>query len=206
MIDNDLYIVEKLKKGDDAAFKVIYNHYFPRLYYFILEFFPSKDIAENIVQDTFLILWNKRQDLNDDTNLAAYLYTIAKNNCLQGMRNLKYRRQLLQTETIGEKELKLNIETLTSLNTDLLTFQEIEKIIQDTLAELPPQCRRVFELSRFSDMKNAEIAKELDISVKAVEAHITKGLKKIQNYISRIPTCVIFFLPQYFHLGFSEYR
>ena len=193
-----MYLVKKLKEDDDAAFKIIYNNYFPRLYHFIFEFFPLKDISENITQDTFLSLWNKRHKLNDDTNLAAYLYTVAKNNCLHKLRDLKYRRNLISSEVIGENELKMNLQTLNSLQTDSLTFDDIERIIKETLDELPPQCRRVFELSRFSDMKNAEIAKELDISVKAVEAHVTKGLKIFRVALDEFLPILSFFFPNIF--------
>ncbi len=74
-------------------------------------------------------------------------------------------------------ELKANLDALDSFDTSALTFHEIEKIIEDTLKQLPPQCGVVFKLSRFEEKKYKEIAKELNISVKAVEGHISKALK-----------------------------
>ena len=74
-------------------------------------------------------------------------------------------------------ELESNLGVLSSIEPSAFVFEEIERIIQQTLDELPPQCRKVFLLSRFEEKKNREIAEELNISVKVVEKHITKGLR-----------------------------
>lgn len=187
MTDNDNYLFEKLKKGDEAAFKVIYNKYVPRLFYFVHEYISQDDIVENIVQDTLMTLWDKKETLADNTNFAAYLFTVAKNNCLYKLRDLKYRKKLYDSTDIGILELNANVDALVSLDTSSFTFKEIEQIIKNTLEQLPPQCRVVFQLSRFEDKKYKEIAEELNISVKAVEGHISKALKvfriNLKNYL-----------------------
>lgn len=76
MFVNDSDLLLRLKADDELAFKVIFNKYYSRLYYFILEFIPLEDIAENIVQDTFYTLWNKRHELTNNTNFGAYLFTV----------------------------------------------------------------------------------------------------------------------------------
>lgn len=177
MTDDEKYLFDKLRKGDEAAFKVIYNKYVPRLYYFVQEYIPHSDITENIIQDTLMTLWDKKETLADDTNLAAYLFTVAKNNCLYKLRDLKYSKKLYDSTALGTLELKANLDALVSLDTSSLTFQEIKHIIDNTLEQLPAQCRVVFQLSRFEDKKYKEIAEELNISVKAVEGHISKALK-----------------------------
>ncbi len=176
MSENERQLFEKLRNSDEAAFRIIYNNYSSKLYYFVLEFIPLKDAAENIVQDTFVTLWNRRKDLKDDTNLASYLFTGAKNNALYRLRDKKYRQKLF-SNAMDVSELNLNTDALTTVDTSAFAFQEIEQIIQETLGNLPPQCRKVFELSRLQEMKNKEIAEELNISVRTVEAHISKGLK-----------------------------
>lgn len=170
-------LLQRLRMDDEIAFKVIFNKYYPRLYYFILEFMPLKDIAENIVQDTFFTLWNKRNELNDNTNFGAYLFTIAKNNCIYRLRDQKYRSKLFTENTTEIIAVESNMDVLSSIEPSVFVFEEIERIIQQTLDELPPQCRKVFLLSRFEEKKNKEIAEELNISVKVVEKHITKGLR-----------------------------
>jgi len=174
---DDVEILKRLKDDDEIAFKVIFNKYYPRLYYFILEFIPLDDIAENIIQDTFITLWNKRHELTGNTNFGAYLFTVAKNNCIYRLRDQKYRKKIFDGRSVDTIELETNLGVLSTIDSSSYAFEEIEKIIQKTLDELPPQCRTVFILSRFEEKKNREIAEELDISVKVVEKHITKGLK-----------------------------
>lgn len=170
-------IVTQFIKGDESSFKVIFNFFYPRLYHFIREYIPNDDLAENMVQDTFLIFWNKRNNLKEDTNINAWLYTVARNNCLKKLRNDKSRKASFFSTQLNELELEMNMEALSVLDTSDLTFSEIERIIENTLAGLSPQCRKIFELSRFENKKNKEIAGELDISVKAVEGQMTKALK-----------------------------
>lgn len=193
---NDFELLKKIKNNDEIAFKVIFNEYYSRLYYFILEFIPLDDIAENIVQDTFFTLWNKRNELKDDSNLNAYLFTVAKNNCLYRLRDQRYRQKLFTTNTLDQNELDMNIEVLNTLDSSAYTFEEIERIIEQTLEELPPQCKRVFILSRFEERKNREIAEELNISVKVVEKHISKGLKIFKESLKDyLPFVAYLFIP-----------
>lgn len=176
MNKNEQQLLERLRNDDEAAFKVIFNDFYSKLYYFVLEFIPLKDTEENIVQDTLVTLWNKRNELKDDSNLTSYLFTVAKNNALKRLRDKKYSQKLF-SNAMDISELNLNIEALLSVDTSVCAFMDIEQIIQETLSSLPPQCRKVFELSRFQEMKNREIAEELNISIKTVEGHISKGIK-----------------------------
>ncbi|MGV8095395.1 MAG: RNA polymerase sigma-70 factor [Mangrovibacterium sp.] len=188
--------MSRLKNNDEVAFKVIFNKYYSRLYYFILEFISPDDIAENIVQDTFFTLWNKRQELKNDSNLSAYLFTVAKNNCLYKLRDQRYRQKLFMTNPLGQDEVDMNMEVLSTLDSSSYTFAEIDKIIERTLEELPPQCKKVFVLSRFEEKKNKEIAEELNISVKVVEKHISKGLKKFRESLKDyLPFVAYLFIP-----------
>lgn len=196
MFNNDLEILKKIRNNDEAAFKVIFNKYYSRLYYFILEFISFDDIAENIVQDTFFTLWNKRHELKDDSNLGAYLFTVAKNNCLYRLRDQRYRQKLFTANFLDQNELEMNMEVLNSLDSSAYSFEEIERIIERTLEELPPQCKKVFILSRFQEKKNKEIAEELNISVKVVEKHISKGLKKFKESLKDyLPFVAYLFIP-----------
>ena len=176
MNKNEQQLLDRLRHGDEAAFKVLFNDFYSKLYYFVFEFIPFKDIVENIVQDTLVTLWNKRNQLKDDSNITSYLFTVAKNNALKKLREKKYNQKLF-SNAIDVGELDLNVETLSTVDTSVCAFKDIEQIIQETLASLPPQCRKAFELSRFQEMKNREIAEELNISIKTVEKHISKGIK-----------------------------
>ena len=196
MFENDIELLKKLRNDDEIAFKVVFNKYYSRLYYFILEFISFNDIAENIVQDTFFTLWNKRHELKDDSNLSAYLFTVAKNNCLYKLRDQRYRQKLFTANSLDHNELEMNMEVLSTLDSSAYTFEEIDRIIERTLEELPPQCKKVFILSRFEERKNKEIAEELNISVKVVEKHISKGLKKFKVSLKDyLPFAAYLFIP-----------
>lgn len=181
MLTSDTDILNKLCEGDEAAFKSVYNKYVPKLYHFIKEYIPHNDIAENIVQDTMMTLWNKRSELQANSNLSSFLFTIAKNNCLYRLRDQRYLKKHFADLDFLSPEIKANAEALSVLDTSAITFEEIERIIEMTINQLPPQCRNVFESSRYRNKKNKEIADELGISVKAVEGHITKSLKILRE-------------------------
>lgn len=173
-------LFNRIKQGDEIAFKEVYQKYYSRLFYFIFEFIPLHDIAENVVQETFMVFWNKRMDLNNDTNMGAYLFTVAKNNCLQKLRDQRSRQKLFMLNAMDEIEVDLNADILSSIDSSSMVLDEVEKIIEKTLNELPPKCREVFMLSRFNDMKNREIAEALNISGKVVEKHISRALKSFR--------------------------
>jgi RNA polymerase sigma-70 factor, ECF subfamily len=197
MTDDEKCLFEKIRNGDEAAFKVIYKRYVPKLFYFVYEYVPFNDLVENIIQDTLMVLWNKRSTLTDGTNLGAYLYTVAKNNCLYKLRDQRYKQKLFESTDVNEPELSVNLDALSVLDTSMLTFMEIEQIIENTIAQLPPQCRTVFKLSRFEEKKNKEIAEELGISVKAVEGHISKALKLFHTTLKDyLPIMAFLFMRQ----------
>lgn len=181
MTINNQALLSLLKKGNEASFKVVYDHFYARLYFFVSEYIPNRDLAENILQDTFLTLWEKKDQLIADTNLNAYLYTVAKNFSLKKLRNDRYKQNIIQTSALSPTELELQSEALRKLDTSELIFEEMEAIISQTLSSLSPQCRLVFEMSRFQDLKNGEIAEKLNISPKTVEGHMTKALKTFKT-------------------------
>ena len=144
----------------------------------------------------FLLLWDKRHELKVDSNLNAYLFTVARNNCLYKLRDQRYRQKLFTTNSLDQNELELNMEVLSTLDSSAYTFDEIDRIIERTLEELPPQCKKVFILSRFEERKNKEIAEELNISVKVVEKHISKGLKRFKVSLKDyLPFVAYLFVP-----------
>lgn len=177
MNDDNSCLFERIRKGDETAFELVYKSYVSRLYYFVYEYVPNTDIVENIVQETFMTLWNKRSTLADNTNLGAYLFTVARNNCLYKLRDRRYKQRLFKSTDVDESELNENLDSLSAIDMSLISFSEIEQIIENTIRRLPPQCRTVFILSRFEDKKNREISEELGISLKTVEMHVSRALK-----------------------------
>jgi RNA polymerase sigma-70 factor (ECF subfamily) len=115
MTEDEKYLFDRIRAGDEAAFKVIYNRYIQRLYYFIREYVPFNDIVENIIQETMMVLWEKRSQLAADTNPGAWLFTVAKNNCLYKIRGRRYKQKLFQSGELSDAEVNLNISAIVLL-------------------------------------------------------------------------------------------
>jgi RNA polymerase sigma-70 factor, ECF subfamily len=187
-------IIELLNQKQEAAFEVMFSLYYPRLVWFAKEYVPYQD-AKNLVQDAFITFWEKNPAASNESQLQSYLYTIVKNNCLMYLRHEKIKKGFAD-----EAEMKMQNQVyqsaLEQLNTSEMAFREMEIIIEKTLAELPPRCREVFVLSRLEGKKNHEVAKELNISVKAVEAQITKALKVFKEALKDfLPILAWLFIP-----------
>ncbi len=188
----DFSLVGKLKNGNVASFEIIYKSHYKRIYHFAFQYLQNEQISHNIIQDVFSSLWDNREKLASNTNLNAWLFTVTKNKCLKHIRALKTEQKFLNSLT--EKRLLLNYDALNSLDTSPGTFEEIEKIIRETLEKLPPQCRKVFELSRFEDKKYSEIAEDLQIAQKTVETHISNALKTFRIALKDYLPLAIFLL------------
>lgn len=171
-------ILQLLNNNQEAAFEVVFKLYYPRLVYFAKEFVPESE-SKNLVQDAFISMWDKKPQFINESQLQSYLYTNVKNNCLMFLRHEKVKKKY-KTEAAFQKQNSIYSEALSGLDTSTVTFQEIETIIEKTLSELPARCREVFILSRLEGKKNKEVAEALDISVKTVEAQITKALKTLR--------------------------
>ncbi|HPJ79680.1 MAG TPA: RNA polymerase sigma-70 factor [Prolixibacteraceae bacterium] len=171
-------VIELLNRKQEAAFEVLFSLYYPRLVYFAKEYVPYED-AKNLVQDAFVSFWEKNPPLYSEPQLQSYLYTVVKNNCLMRLRHEKLEKRYSE---LAELKLQkdLHLLALEQLDTTEGAFREIETIIGKTLSQLPGKCREVFLLSRMEGRKNHEIALALDISDKAVEAHITRAIKSFR--------------------------
>jgi len=184
-------IISLLIQGNEAAFEKIYRMYFQRVMNFVNTYLNDVSNSKNITQDTFLKLWEQRKSLRTNTSLLSYLLVIARNNCLDYLKHQQIIHKYENSVQHKYKELELNYHALRRLEIDFMTYQEIEQIIQQTLNQLPPQCREVFCLSRFEDLSNQVIAEKLEISVKTVEAHITRALKILREALKDYITILI---------------
>lgn len=168
--------IELSNVRNNVAFDSIFTSYYPRLVHFASEY-VSHEWARELVQDSFVLFWEKCPPLLDELQLESYLYSIVKNNCLMHLRHEKVRESYARKKEEIYLQDQAYQSALEHLDPSDITLKEMESIIQNTLDLLSYRCRKVFVLSRDRGMKNREIAIHLGISVKAVEAHITKALK-----------------------------
>jgi RNA polymerase sigma-70 factor (ECF subfamily) len=164
---NDLLI--KVKQNDVAAFQLIFDTYYSSLAYYAFKLVNDKSAAEDIVQEVFVNFWAKRQQWEITTSLSAYLYKAVKNSCLNHLKFRKVRTAYAEQTNFSESEDALIPEQIDA--------KHLEQLIESSLMDLPAARQRIFRLSREEGLKYREIADQLDISIKTVEAQMGKALK-----------------------------
>lgn len=178
--------VHRLINDDRSVFEEIFNNHYKGLLRFTLEYIPREEDAKDIVQNSFIKLWENRKDLREETNLKSYLIVITKNKCISYLRHLKIKDDYLKKE-MNKRNVYFNLSliALENFEYDQLINKEFEEILNDAINALPEKCKNVFSLSRFSGLKNQEISKKLNISHRTVENHISKALKCINERINK---------------------
>ncbi len=176
--------INSLKQGKEKSFRAVFDIYFESLQVFAKMYVEDEEIAKDMVQEVFYKLWKKRSSLPEKLNIKAYLYQSLKNNCLNYLKRLKVQAKYKKRVLDNYNDLQLNYEALLQLNFDAVSFNELLEKLNKSINQLPPKCKEVFELSRNDGLKNREIAEQLNISVKAVEGHISKALKQLKKQIN----------------------
>ncbi|MDX8339624.1 RNA polymerase sigma-70 factor [Draconibacterium sp. IB214405] len=175
---NEIEILKNLALGDSMAFARVVEVYEERLLYFSFHYLNNHEMAKDVIQDVFVSVWEDHEKFHNVKNLSSWLFTMTKYQCLKKIDHLKVQQKHINNLQL--RQLNLNHDSLTNLDTSPLIFDEVNLILQQTLAKLPKQTRLIFEMSRFEEKKNREIAEQLNISIKTVEAGITKALKLLR--------------------------
>lgn len=174
-------VIEALRNGDHQAYDKVFYSYHHKVNGFVNSLVKCPEDAEDIVGDIFLSLWTNRLKLDPSRNFNSFLYTSAKNAVLNYFRNKKVRSGYLYAQS-GEHSGESSDEAYIARETELL--------IKLTVAQMPQQRRKVFEMSREDGLSNNEIAQMLGISRKAVEKHIRLAIADIRKVI----VCMLFFI------------
>ena len=154
-------------------FDRIYVTYYSRMLRFAKEYVLFDEDAENVVQDVFLLVWEKREVLDIQVSLVSYLFSLVKN------RSLDYLRHKVVAEEYRQ-ELTFKLSALEQLNYTFTSEEDIEQAVTKAIDKLPERCREIFLKSRIEGMKYREIADELDISMNPVENQMSIALKKLR--------------------------
>ena len=164
---------------DDVAFEIFFKKHFKALcIYCRYKFSFDTDTAREITQTAFTKLWENRQSISPELSIQAYIYTIVRNISLDIIKLDKVKRKYI-------KYVSENIDVaISSDDYHSVDFKQLETVIKQTVAELPEQMRRIFELSRYKQMKYTEIASHLEISVRTVETQMSRALVKLRKKLS----------------------
>lgn len=169
---DDLFILRLIRAGDRLAFKHLFELYFAPLCRFVHLYIKKPEAAEDIVLDIFTGFWEKRETLQIQVTIKAYLFQSARNRALNYLRDNEH---FVPTNDFSSLERFENDDTLET--------RELQRLIQEAILSLPPKCQDIFNKSRMENLSNKDIADQMNIGVKAVEGHISRALKHIRAYL-----------------------
>ncbi len=179
-------ILLRIKSGDQKAFEYIFKGYYSPLCLYAYDLLKDNELAQEIVQESFINFWEKRKKLEINQSLKSYLYRMIHNQCISYLRSDKTRQT---KKTVFEETIIAEQEIIKTISDDLIIDQyfksDIENIVETTINNLPTQCREVFLLSRFESLSHKEISKKLDISVNTIKVHISKALKRLDEALKK---------------------
>jgi RNA polymerase sigma-70 factor (ECF subfamily) len=177
-LNNEKDLLLQVAGGDSVAFRRLFDHYRNKIYSLGMHLTRSEMLAEEIVQDAFLKVWEKRAELSGIQYFNGWLRTVAKNTCSNYLRDLA-------VERLAMNRLLEKADSITaSVESDVIE-KEYQQIVEDAIQRLPPQQRKVYTLSRQSRMKQEEIAQELNISLYTVKEYMKLAQRSVRQYIAQ---------------------
>lgn len=159
-----------------ADFEGLFREHYQNLVSYSFFYLKDHAASEEAVQDVFFTLWQKREDLNISSSIKAYLYRSVRNHCLNVIKHIEIRENYKEHNERSRMEVEGRGE-------QILETKELELRIEKAIDQLPPERKRIFIMCRYEDMKYREIADELGISVKTVEAQMGKALKFLREQL-----------------------
>ncbi len=164
-------IIQGLRDGDEAIYQSIFRQHFENLCKYAFTIVKDADEAKDVVQTLFMKMWEKRNELTITGTLKSYLYKATHNQCLNRLEHREVRLRF-QTEDASKSREVQHPEVFPN---------ELEGRIKTIIQNLPPQCRTIFMMSRYEEMKYAEIASALGISVNTIENQVSKALRILRD-------------------------
>ncbi|WP_316817125.1 RNA polymerase sigma-70 factor [Pedobacter nyackensis] len=183
---SDYELLKRCKEGNSRAFDLLFDRYFNKLNHFALKYIRQQSVTEELIMDLMLKVWEKKDSFREEGSLGPYLFKSLKNAMID-----YFRKKELSTTPI----CKLVEDSFTQDTTnEAVSYNELQKIYLDSLNQLSPQRKLVFEMSRHENLSYRQIADTLNLSVKTVESHVSTSLlflrKKMKNHVSLLITII----------------
>jgi RNA polymerase sigma-70 factor (family 1) len=174
--DKEQLIIELLKQGNEHAFNSIFRNYGKRLYHFSYGYLKSREHAEEIVQETFMKIWEVRASIDSELSFSAFIFTISYRLILNRLRKLRHERSRnMQWE---RKHIRVGNETEEAFFAD-----DLDRLARIAITGLPPKRKAIFHMVRNEHMSYQQVAERLQISVKTVEAQMREALKYLRKKV-----------------------
>ncbi len=187
IIYSDEELMQEIKADNMLAFDILYNKYCKRVYKFAFSILKSDEEAENLVQDVFLNLWENRNNVEKNSSIKSYVFTITYNSSIsilrKKVRESEYVEYLKSLQEVREEPVDAGIE-----------YKELTNKLEKIINELPQRQKEVYMMHRIEGLKYMEIAKLLKISVNTIENHMSRALKTIRERLDNYSLLSILFL------------
>ena len=184
-------LFDQIKSGNDKALELLFSIYFSRLNDFARNVIQDDVISQDIVQEVFVQIWEKRNEIAT-INIEAFLFRLVRNRCIDYVKHLKVINNRMLEIQISSKYEELYRIDFVGDEPYVLIERELKQKIEKTIQSLPERCREVFILSRLDGLKNKEIAGKLNINIKNVERHLSRAMQSFRkNFSDEIPLALI---------------
>ncbi len=190
--NSDTTLMLLLKQGNKEAFDILYNRYSGRIYGNILKLIKDKEIAQELLQDVFVKLWEKRESITIHSSFSAYLFVASKYRVYNFIRSLSAEQQVQAYLSFTQTDIYQHVEE------DLIA-KETEQAIQYIIELLPPKRRDVYKLSKIENKSYDEISQLLGISVSTINDHIVKANRFIKEYLNKSNYLSLLLLSYFFN-------
>jgi RNA polymerase sigma-70 factor (ECF subfamily) len=170
-------VLELLGQGSEYAFTQLFDHYNGQILNAALRFLKSRELAEEVVQEVFLKVWVKREEMVKAVNFEGYLFTMARNQVFDGIK-------LLAKETTTKKEFARGVGQVGGTDHPLIEKQ-YQELLLEAVDLLPPQQKQIFNLAKIEGLSHQAIAEQLHISRLTVKTHMAKALQSIRQKLQR---------------------
>jgi len=184
LAENEDQLIKSLSKGNILAFNTLFKAYSGRLYRFAMGYLKSDVESEELVQEVFTIIWEKREGLKTGLSFKSYLFTIAFNIIKKHFRTKVYLNEYLKSGVTADFDLQTS---------ESITFSSLQAYLNELVDKLPPRRREIFIKSRFEGLSIKEISEELELSHKTVENQLTDALRFLRANLNRENLALILF-------------
>lgn len=189
-MEQDKEVIHQFRSGNEDAFEQIFHAYYKALVHYAKTILKDMDDSEDIVQQVFVSVWEKRLKIEIHTSLRALLYKSVHNACLN-----KIKQQQVRS---GYAKEVIQLHNEQGITQDSIQQKELQHKIEAAMDMMPEQCAKIFKMSRFEQMKYQEIAEALNLSVKTIENQMGKALKIMREQLKEYLPLLIMILSQYY--------
>ena len=178
IVFDEAKLVEQIIDGDEEAFKKLYLKYIDQIYNFVLSICKSPELSSDVCHEVFVKVWSLREKLISENSFKSFLFTIAKNHVLNVIKRASKQREIYY-------QIKRNMDhSQQRFVEEEFLYSELSDLVNSAIDILPPQRRKIYELSRIEGLTHHEIAEKMGISKGTVNVQLVKALKALKNYLA----------------------